>query len=175
MHRTVGMRFRQQVHEIAVEAPKGELGPADIDALVDRFEEQYERIYGKNTALRVSGVEFLVLRLEGTSPVVKPKPRRIAAEGKSNQPFARRPVYFSRLGFLDTAIYRFEDVAPGHKIAGPSITSSRWLLDTALFTHVGPVPAAALDWWAMGILTGLGLVAALAGLAAFARRDLAAA
>jgi ABC-2 type transport system permease protein len=61
------------------------------------------------------------------------------------------------------------------EIVGTSITSSQWLLDTALFTHVGPVPAASLDWPAMGILTGLALIAALAGLAAFARRDLAAA
>ena len=51
------------------------------------------------------------------------------------------------------------------EIVGTSITSSRWLLDTALFTHVGPVPAASLDWPAMGVLTGLGLIAALAGLA----------
>ena len=61
------------------------------------------------------------------------------------------------------------------QIVGTSITSSQWLLDTALFTHVGPVPAASLDWPAMGILTGIGLIAAFAGLAAFAHRDLAAA
>jgi ABC-2 type transport system permease protein len=61
------------------------------------------------------------------------------------------------------------------QIVGTSITSSQWLLDTALFTHVGPVPAASLDWPAMGILTGLGLITALVGLAAFTRRDLAAA
>jgi ABC-2 type transport system permease protein len=61
------------------------------------------------------------------------------------------------------------------EIVGTSITSSQWLLDTALFTHVGPVPAASLNWPAMAILTGLGLLAALAGLAAFAHRDLAAA
>jgi ABC-2 type transport system permease protein len=61
------------------------------------------------------------------------------------------------------------------EIVGTSITSSQWLLDTALFTHVGPVPAAGLDWPAMGILTGLGLIAALIGLATFKRRDLAAA
>jgi ABC-2 type transport system permease protein len=61
------------------------------------------------------------------------------------------------------------------EIVGTSITSNQWLLGTALFTHVGPVPAAGLDWPAMGILTGLGLIAALAGVATFARRDLAAA
>jgi ABC-2 type transport system permease protein len=61
------------------------------------------------------------------------------------------------------------------EIVGTSITSRQWLLDTALLTHVGPVPAASPDWPAMAILTGLGLIAALAGLATFARRDLAAA
>ena len=59
------MRFRQQVHEIGVEVPAGTIDKAGVDALVDRFEEQYERIYGKGTALRVSGVEFIVLRVEG--------------------------------------------------------------------------------------------------------------
>ena len=58
------------------------------------------------------------------------------------------------------------------EIVGTSITSNRWLLDTALFTHVGPVPAAGLDWLAIGIFTGVGVMAAVAGGAAFARRDL---
>lgn len=46
-----------------------------------------------------------------------------------------------------------------------------FLIEIVLFTHVGPVPAASLDWPAMGILTGLALFSALAGLVAFARRD----
>jgi ABC-2 type transport system permease protein len=58
------------------------------------------------------------------------------------------------------------------EIVGTSITSSQWLLDTALFTHVGPVPAASLDWPATNSHR-TGLIAALAGLAAFRRRDLA--
>jgi ABC-2 type transport system permease protein len=61
------------------------------------------------------------------------------------------------------------------EIIGSSITSSHWLLDTAVFTHLGPVPATSLNWTAVGWLTGLALAAALAGIAAFRRRDLAAA
>ena len=52
-------------------------------------------------------------------------------------------------------------------------TGCRLLLDTSIFTHVGPVPAADLDWVAMGTLTVLGLLTAIAGTVAFARRDLA--
>ncbi len=60
-------------------------------------------------------------------------------------------------------------------IIGSSITSNHLLLDTALLSHLGPVPAASLNWTAIGVLTGLGVITALAGLAAFQRRDLAAA
>ncbi len=58
---------------------------------------------------------------------------------------------------------------------GSGITSNHWILDTAVLTHLGPVPAASLHWTAIAWLTGLAVIGALAGLAAFARRDLVAA
>jgi ABC-2 type transport system permease protein len=61
------------------------------------------------------------------------------------------------------------------EIIGSSITTNHWLLDTAVLSDLGPVPAADLDWTAIAWLTGLGVIAAFAGLAAFDRRDLAAA
>jgi N-methylhydantoinase A len=121
LHRFIGMRFRQQVHEIGVEAPAGVLKPSDIDDLVDAFEVQYERVYGKNTALRISGVEFTVVRVEGTSPVIKPEPRKVDGAGRSNAPFDSREVYFYGHGFVRTDIYRSEDIGPGKLLAGPAI------------------------------------------------------
>ncbi|MDE3069650.1 MAG: hypothetical protein KGJ43_02860, partial [Acidobacteriota bacterium] len=56
---------------------------------------------------------------------------------------------------------------------GSSFTSSHLLLDTALLSHLGPVPAAALNWGAIAWLGGAGVLAALAGSVAFGRRDLA--
>jgi ABC-2 type transport system permease protein len=53
------------------------------------------------------------------------------------------------------------------EIIGPTITSNHWLLDTAVLTHLGPVPAASLNWTAIGWLTGPASIAALADLAAF--------
>ncbi|MGZ4707115.1 MAG: hypothetical protein ACXWBN_00065 [Acidimicrobiales bacterium] len=61
------------------------------------------------------------------------------------------------------------------EVIGSTITTNRWLLDTSLLSHLTPVPAAALDWTAVAWLCGLGALAALAGVAAFDRRDLAAA
>lgn len=121
IHRFVGMRFRQQVHEIGVEAPAGVLNAEQIDALVDAFEVQYERIYGEDTALRISGVEFSVVRVEATSPVVRPQAKTVDGAGRSNAPCDSRDVYFYGHGFVSTAIYRSEDVGPGHPIVGPCI------------------------------------------------------
>lgn len=61
------------------------------------------------------------------------------------------------------------------EIVGSSITSNHWLLDTAVLSHLGPVPATTLDWTSIAWLTGLGVIAVLGGVAALNRRDLAAA
>lgn len=51
--------------------------------------------------------------------------------------------------------------------------SNHWLRDTSLLLHMTPAPAAAPDWASAGWLVALGLLAVVAGLAAFSRRDLA--
>jgi ABC-2 type transport system permease protein len=59
------------------------------------------------------------------------------------------------------------------EIIGSSIRANHWLLDTAVLSHIPPVPAANLNWTATAWLVGLGIVAAAVGLVAFDRRDLA--
>ncbi len=49
---------------------------------------------------------------------------------------------------------------------------SRWLLDTSLFHHMASAPAVPVDWAQVGGLAACGVVGALVGAAAFARRDL---
>ena len=49
--------------------------------------------------------------------------------------------------------------------------AERWLHDSSPFLHIRPAPAADPDWTAAAWLVGLGLVAAIAGIAAFTRRD----
>jgi ABC-2 type transport system permease protein len=61
------------------------------------------------------------------------------------------------------------------EIVAGSTSTNHWLLDTSVLSHITPVPAAPPDWLAVGVLAGLGLVAALVGLVLFDRRDLASA
>jgi ABC-2 type transport system permease protein len=56
-------------------------------------------------------------------------------------------------------------------VAGTS-SSFAWLKNTSPLLHITPVPAAAPDWTAAAWMIGLGLLAALLGLATFQRRDL---
>jgi N-methylhydantoinase A len=117
----VTMRFRFQVHEIPVEAPRQQLTPADLDALVDRFGERYEQIYGQNTALRGTGVEFNVLRAEAVAAVQKPVLSLLPKRDVAAKPRSTRKVYFYRLGFKQTPVYRSEDLGAGTLLHGPVI------------------------------------------------------
>lgn len=119
--RRVGMRFRQQVHQIEVDMPNRALTADDIDAAVDRFEALYESIYGRGTALRSSGVEFISVRVEGIRPLAIPAMKAdITAQGEA-APVATRRVYFYREGFHDLPVYRWTDLPVGCQITGPAI------------------------------------------------------
>lgn len=119
--RMIGMRFRQQVHQIEVDMPNSVLAPVDIDSAVDRFEALYEQIYGRGTALRNSGVEFTTIRVEGTRPLAIPALRAEPGRATTAEAVGARRVYFYRKGFHDLPVYRWTDLAAGSCIQGPAI------------------------------------------------------
>jgi ABC-2 type transport system permease protein len=53
------------------------------------------------------------------------------------------------------------------------IRSNHLLIDTSIFSHIAPAPAANPNWGATAWLVGLGVAAAVAGITVFDRRDLA--
>ncbi|MDO8188693.1 hydantoinase/oxoprolinase family protein [Conexibacter sp. JD483] len=121
MRRYVGMRFRQQVHELAIELPAGAVTGATVDQLVEDFTTRYEHIYGRGTALRVAGVEFTVLRVDGHVPVTRPAPAPKASSLDPLAPSGSREIWFEERGALTTtAVYRPQDLAGGGTIAGPA-------------------------------------------------------
>jgi N-methylhydantoinase A len=134
IERLVAMRFRLQVHEVPVEVPNKALTAQDLDDLVDRFERKYERIYGKGTALRSSGVEFITLRTEAIAPVQKPRPAPLAKKEGAAKPVGSRKVYFYKVGFRETPVYRSGDLGPGAKLAGPAIVERP---DTTIMVGIG--------------------------------------
>jgi ABC-2 type transport system permease protein len=59
------------------------------------------------------------------------------------------------------------------EIIGAAIGAGQWLLDTSVLQHVARAPAAPVRWDTAAIITGIGIAAAIAGVLAFRRRDLA--
>lgn len=55
---------------------------------------------------------------------------------------------------------------------GGIVRASHWLMDTSVFFHLVPAPAASPDWTSAAIIAGLGLAGAMAGALLFRRRDL---
>lgn len=58
------------------------------------------------------------------------------------------------------------------ELSGGFFSSSHWLLDTSVFHHVAASPAVSPDWVSAAVLAAIGAAAAVAGGAAFRRRDL---
>jgi ABC-2 type transport system permease protein len=58
------------------------------------------------------------------------------------------------------------------EIVGAGVGASHWLLDTSVLHHIARAPAVPVRWDTAATLAGIGIVAAIAGAAAFHRRDL---
>jgi N-methylhydantoinase A len=58
------MRYRYQVHELNVPLPIGESEITDdnLNGLYSRFDEFYERSYGKGSGYREAGKELITFR-----------------------------------------------------------------------------------------------------------------
>lgn len=141
MRRFIGMRFRQQVHELAIEVPEDELTSETIDRLVDEFTERYEQLYGPGTALRIAGVELTVVRLDGRVPVLRPAAAVHAQRDVALAPSGRRDVHFgTSAGLQSTAVFRSPDIAAGGVVSGPAVLD---LLGTTVV--IGPGQTGRVD------------------------------
>ncbi len=59
------------------------------------------------------------------------------------------------------------------EVIGANLGVSHWLLDTSVLHHIVRAPATAVRWDSAAVLVAIGMAAAIAGAAAFTRRDLA--
>jgi N-methylhydantoinase A len=119
LRRVVDARYFGEAHEVKVPVPDGALDAARLAELLARFHDVHERTYGY--AYRgEQPVELVNLRVQAVGVVHRPA--LAPAEGGSArpQPVGRRPVHFDG-AWVDTAIYRRDDLGAGAEVAGPSI------------------------------------------------------
>jgi len=124
--RSVDMRYRYQVHELNVPFPPGtsEVTEIDMKELYARFDDLYEKSYGKGSGYREAGKEILTFRLTAIGKLKKPNIKRDPIEkiGPDHAFKEKREVYFEEHGdFIPTGIYDFERMKPGMEILGPAV------------------------------------------------------
>ncbi|HET6813314.1 MAG TPA: hydantoinase/oxoprolinase family protein, partial [Actinomycetota bacterium] len=141
--RSADLRYYGQAFEVRVPVPDG---PVDLDlteATVAAFHDAHQRLYGYSFRDDpTQQVEWVNLRVTGIGPIRRPTLRPLTGEdsppgrgasagihsppapgpGGTVAPTPTRPACFDPArGFVDTSIYRREDLGPGDLVAGPAV------------------------------------------------------
>jgi N-methylhydantoinase A len=121
--RTLGVRFRQQVHTVEVEVDPGALDAAAGERVLERFLERYGHVYGEGALLLGGGNEVELHRVVGTraiEPVVFPEHESEGADASAALK-GERNAYFEPAGLTTTRVYDGDVLAAGNAIDGPAI------------------------------------------------------
>ncbi len=120
--RFADLRYLGQGHEVRVRLPPGELD--SVSSLVDRFEREYELLYGRRGPS--VGVEAITWRVVSSGP--RPNLQTAASsELGSGEPIrGLRRAYFASLGgYVDTPVYDHYALPLGFVFSGPAVVEER--------------------------------------------------
>jgi N-methylhydantoinase A len=121
--RTLGVRFRQQVHTVDVEVDAGALDQAAGERVLERFVTRYGQIYGEGALLLGGGYDVELHRVVGTrniEPVAFPRHESAGADASAALK-GERDAYFEPAGYTATAVYDGDALRAGNVIDGPAI------------------------------------------------------
>ncbi len=116
LRRAADLRYAGQNYELEVPLPDGELDSDRWRALLARFEQDHEAMYGfklPGEAIELVNLRVTALRPDDRIPLV-------GGAGSTGEP-AVRPVWFDKDGPVDCPIYRRDTLAPGTTLDGPAI------------------------------------------------------
>lgn len=122
--RSVDMRYRRQTHEVTVPVGNGRFGPQDLESLYQRFEAQYEVLYGEGSAYQEAGVELVTFRATaiGRMPKVDLKRFSGGAQDPAGALKSTRPVFFQEYaGFASTRVFHGNRLRAGNIVEGPAV------------------------------------------------------
>ena len=121
--RTIGVRFRQQVHTVEVEVDPGTLDAAAGERLLARFLERYGQVYGEGALLLGGGNEVELHRVVGTRPIEPVAFPEHESEGPDASAALKgeRSAYFEPAGLTSTRVYDGDALRAGNLIDGPAI------------------------------------------------------
>jgi N-methylhydantoinase A len=137
---------------------------AAIDAIVQRYGQEYEREFGYRFDADLANVEFVNARAAAIGVTADAELRRSAQSNGRPEPRETRSVYFEESGgFVDTPIYERSGLASQTNISGPAIIEQS---DTTVL--VPPGTTLEVDQF-LNILVDVGSAGGAAGRAAAAQ------
>jgi N-methylhydantoinase A len=119
---TVEMRYLGQFHELEIDLPGQALTAENLPLLLGTFHARYEDMYTYSMPWR--GVEFLTFRLKVTAPARPLTMAAGAADGGSEDSArrgSRRCLFDGHPERLDTPVYDWDRLRPGHLLHGPAL------------------------------------------------------
>ena len=120
--RTVDMRYAGQNYELPIAVPDGEIGPATLDILAERFEAAHRQAYG--FVAEDDPVQLVTFRMEAAGVVPKASFERHDDCGPdaSAAVIARRDVWLPEAGgFVSCAVYDRDLLRAGNRVTGPAV------------------------------------------------------
>jgi len=122
LQRRVEMHYTMQTNELAIPVPSGVVDDAVMEAMVDSFDAEYERLYGRGTGFRDAGIEVTTCRVHAFGTVSRLEIASAAADIEWRTGSSARSVYWPEIHRREqTPVYRQDNVPPGAIIEGPAI------------------------------------------------------
>jgi N-methylhydantoinase A len=126
LQREIDLRYSMQVTELATAVPDGEFTERTGDAILQRFEEQYERVNGSGAGYREAGVQAITYRVRARAglgfPVRLPAVPGADGPDPAEALLGEREVCLdARTGYRPTPVYDYARLRAGHVLAGPAI------------------------------------------------------
>jgi N-methylhydantoinase A len=123
---TVEMRYVGQFHDVEVDLPAEKLNAEILKALLQIFHSKYEKMYTYSMPWR--DAEFHTFRLKATAAR---RPMKMAVHDKASKTVetarrgSRQCLYDGSATRVDTPVYDWDRLEPGHRINGPALVDDK--------------------------------------------------
>lgn len=127
--RVFNMRYRRQVNYLSImESARKYDTSSDVESLITRWKDQFNRVYGKGAAYPKAGIELVSVDIDAVGKFAKPLIQRHKEGGAdaSRALKGHRDVFFPDITdkFTRTAIYEYDRLQAGNVIEGPAIVET---------------------------------------------------
>ena len=120
------MRYRGQwLHNLQMRLPDGDLGPLEVEQVVDNFRSAYDRLYGSGAGQVSQGVELFTLRVRTIARLRRPKQAScgepVMEIADAARLGARRIFWPDQMAESESQVFDGRYLRFGNRVTGPAV------------------------------------------------------